>query len=235
MSKLWKEKTRFKSVDEEWGNVTEILPYERLYETLTPEELQELIQDAKRFHWQALDLHKCGLETLPPELGALTALRFLALGNENWFNDKFENAKKNVLSVLPDFIENLSNLQCLDLDNTPIIALPDFIGNLSNLQRLYLRNTQIAALPDSFGNLSNLQRLYLLNTQIIALPDSFGNLSNLQRLYLRNIQITALPNLIGNLHNLRQLALSNTPITSLPDSIGNLSKSLFSILPRADG
>ena len=183
MSELWREKTRFKRLDEEWDNITKILPYERLYETLTPEQLQELLRDAKRLRWQALDLHKCGLETVPPELGDLPDLRFLDLGNESWAGSA-KNAEKNAFSALPDSVGNLSNLQWLSLENTQITALPDSVGNLSNLQWLYLRGTRLTALPDSVGNLSNLQKLSLENTQITALPDSVGNLSNLQKLWL---------------------------------------------------
>ena len=98
MSKLWREKTSCKRPDEEWNNITEILPYERLYETLTQEQLLELLRDVKRLRWQVLDLHRCGLETLPPELGDLLDLWFLDLGNGRWSNDKFGKAAENSFS-----------------------------------------------------------------------------------------------------------------------------------------
>ena len=121
MSGLWRKKTSFKRFDEEWRNITEILPYERLYETLTPEQLQELLRDAKRLRWQALDLYRCGLEYLPPELGYLPDLRTLDLGNMRWFDtDKFKNAKANAFSELPHSVGNLVNLQLLSLNHTQI-------------------------------------------------------------------------------------------------------------------
>lgn len=116
MSELWREKASVKRLDEKWRNITEVLPYERLYETLTPERLQELLRDAKRLHWQSLDLHRCGLEVLPPELGDLPGLRFLALGNGRWGDtDKFRNAKENSFSALPDSVGNLANLHTATL------------------------------------------------------------------------------------------------------------------------
>ena len=243
MRKLWKEKADFKSVDEKWTNIAEILPYERLYETLTQEQLQELLQDAKRVHWKALDLQRCGLKTLPPELGELIDLQVLDLGNGSWINNKFENTKKNMFTTLPESIGNLSNLQGLYLDYARITALPKSIGNLSNLQELRLNNTQITALPESIGNLSNLQELRLNNTQITALPESIGNLSNLQILYLDYAKITALPESIGSLSYLQELRLNNTRIAILPESIGNLSnlqelslsRTRITVLPESIG
>lgn len=68
MSELWQEKTSFQHPSEGWKDIAYFLPYKRLYETLTPEQLRELLRDAKRLRWQTLDLHRCGLETLLPEL-----------------------------------------------------------------------------------------------------------------------------------------------------------------------
>lgn len=127
------------------------------------------------------------------------------------------------ITVLPESIGQLSNLQTLDLRFTPITALPASIGLLSQLQILYLLRTHITKLPESFGQLSNLQTLYLSDTPIITLPESFGQLSQLQSLDLRFTQITKLPESIGLLSNLQELDFSKTPITALPESIGLLS------------
>ncbi|MBR0281352.1 MAG: GTP-binding protein [Oscillibacter sp.] len=246
MSELWREKASFKRLDEEWRTIADILPYERLYETLTQAQLQELLRDAKRLHWQTLDLHKCGLEALSPEMGDLADLRILDLGNGRWGDtDKFfQSAKENVFSELPDSFGNLSNLQSLWLNSTPITTLPNFIENLSklqaldlrhtqittfpsfinlsNLQKLDLRYTQIATLPDSIGQFSNLKALWLCDTQIATLPDSIANLSNLQSLDLRHTQITTLPNPVGQLFNLQELDLRYTKITNLSNFFGQL-------------
>ena len=213
MSKLWREQVHFKSPNEEWHDITEILPYERLYKTLTQEQLQELLWNAKRLRWQALDLHRCGLQTLPPELGNLPDLRILDLGNGCWDDtDKFKDATENVFSALPDSVGQLSNLQRLYLSNTQLSALPDSIGNLANLRTLWLSNMSLTALPDFIGNLSNLQTLALLNIPIITLPESIRNLSNLQYLYLIDTAIIALPESIRNLSNLQYLDLRGTPL-----------------------
>ena len=122
MSALWWEKQDFKRPYEGIyiGNITEILPYNRLYGTLTPTQLQKLLRDAKRLHWEVLDLHRCGLEALPPELGDLPDLKCLDLGNSIWIEDNFQKEKQNTFSVLPDSLVYLSNLKMLYLDDTPL-------------------------------------------------------------------------------------------------------------------
>ena len=127
------------------------------------------------------------------------------------------------ITVLPDSIEELVNLQSLDLSGTRIIELPDSIEELVNLQSLDLSRTRIIELPESIGKLINLQSLDLSFTPITSLPESIGKLTNLQRLFLVPTHITALPESIGQLTDLKSLDLSFTPITSLPEYIGQLT------------
>ena len=154
MRELWKEKTRFRRIDtgtDLSGDIEDYLPYERLYKIITSNELQTLIQDAKSNHWQTLDLHRCGLESIPDELMDLPDLRFLDVGNGLWINDLIYELKheqyigmpKNIFSHLPNSIGSLSNLQMLNLNNTKISKLPDSISSLSNLQRLDLSGTPL--------------------------------------------------------------------------------------------
>ena len=248
MSELWRERTDYKQIDAEsnlLGDIQDYLPYERLYTNLNPAQLRELIQDAKRLRWQALDLWRCKLDILPEELGDLPDLKVIDLSNSFRWDDETEGTKNSFIAlsaficnlaslqalyfsntqirVLPAFIGKLTNLQTLYLDGTRISALRDSFSNLTNLQTLNLDGTPISTLPDSFGNLTNLQRLYLGGTRISALPDSFANLTNLQELHFNNTQISALPAFIGKLTNLQTLYLDGTRISALPDSFGKLT------------
>ena len=131
---------------------------------------------------------------------------------------------RSQITVLPESVGRLANLQELYLRDTQITALPESVGRLANLQWLFLSNTQITALPESFGQLANLQWLDLSHTQITALPESVGQLAKLQALDLHNTQITALPESVSRLSNLQELYLFGAQITALPESVGRLAK-----------
>src|ERR1700722_5509710 len=72
-----------------------------------------------------VDLSGLGLNTLPAEIGSLTALQQL-----NLFN--------NQLTTLPAEIGSLTALQKLDLYDNQLTTLPAEIGSLTALQQLYL-------------------------------------------------------------------------------------------------
>ena len=64
----------------EWNEFPPVyLPYQRLYTNLTATQLAELLTDAKKNHWQALDLRLSGLHSLPKNLWDLPDLRVLYL------------------------------------------------------------------------------------------------------------------------------------------------------------
>ena len=213
--KLWTERINCKQIGAQFGaeeDIQDYLPYARLYENLNQGELRKLLRDAKHFHWQALDLHKCGLNTFPEELGNLPDLKALDLGNHFYDSTRESFWPNNSFDTISRSVSALVNLQALDLRGTKISTLPLSFGNLTNLQRLSLSDTAISALPASFGNLANLRALDLNHTQISALPASFGNLTNLQWLDLSNTQISTLPASFSNLTNLKALNLDDTPL-----------------------
>jgi len=122
--------------------------------------------------------------------------------------DKEEAAKR----ILEAFQNNSTELILSQLDLT---LLPDSLSLLTDLQKLSLTNNQLNALPNSIGALINLQELNLANNQLNTLPNSIGALINLQRLDLANNQLNALPNSIGALINLRLLLLMNNQLNAL--------------------
>ena len=50
------------------------MPYKRLYERLTPEQLSQLLHDAERLEWKVLDLSGLQIDALPDSIGRLTNL-----------------------------------------------------------------------------------------------------------------------------------------------------------------
>ena len=74
-----------------------------------------------------LNLTAAGLMELPPEIGDLTWLSALLMG-------------ENQLTELPSEIGNLTNLHRLGLGRNQLTGLPSEIGNLANLEILKLNN-----------------------------------------------------------------------------------------------
>ena len=128
----------------------------------------------------------------------------------------------NGLTSLPESFGNLTNLTKLVLDNNKLTTLPESFGNLTKLQQFSLADNKITSLPESFGNLTNLTELNLNTNRLRSLPESFGNLTNLKNLELDNNQLTTLPESFGNVTNLMSLYLRHNKITSLPESFGKL-------------
>ena len=75
--------------------------------------------------------------TIPPELGKLSELTKIALGNNNGLG-----------GALPPELGNLSKLRAMWLRNTALAGpLPLSLRNLNNLRRFYYRDTQLSV-PD---------------------------------------------------------------------------------------
>ncbi|MGM3305158.1 leucine-rich repeat domain-containing protein [Anabaena sp. WFMT] len=177
---------------------------------MTEAELLQAIEKAARDGVTELDLSGYFLSNLPGEIGQLTNLQHLNLGD-------------NQLSSLPQEIGQLTNLQSLDFFKNQLGSLPQEIGQLTNLQTLNLWNNQLTSLPQEIGQLTNLQTLDLWNNQLTSLPPKIGQLTNLQTLDLRSNQLNSLPSEIGQFTNLQSFDLSFNQLSSLPSEIGQLT------------
>ena len=121
--------------------------------------------------------------------------------------------KKYDKKIYDDYINYMSNLTWLGLDDIKLTSLPDWIENLTNLKELYLRSNRLTSLPESIGNLTNLVSLDLSDNQLESLPDSIGKLTNLKVLKLRYNKLTSLPDSIENLIYLEALSLGKNPMS----------------------
>lgn len=82
------------------------------------------------------------------------------------------------ITVIPDWIDELINLETIDFSHDNITQLPDSICNLLKLESFDVsRNEGLSKLPVNIGNLTKLQRLVISRTAISELPDSTWNLS----------------------------------------------------------
>jgi Leucine-rich repeat (LRR) protein len=191
-----------------------------LLNSMTRDELLQLIDRAQQEGWEELDLAGNDLEELPPEIGKLTRLKTLILGK---WDEEERKRKGNQLSTLPESIGQLTNLQSLDLRNNSLNTLPESIGELTNLQSLNLSSNGLNILPEFIGELTNLQSLNLSSNGLNILPKFIGELTNLQSLNLSSNGLNILPKFIGELTNLQSLNLSSNGLSTLPEFIGQLT------------
>jgi hypothetical protein len=139
------------------------------------------------------------------------------------------NLSYNRISVIPDAIAALTNLQILHLSNNQFSVIPDAIAALTSLQELNLSDNQISVIPDAIAALSSLQILDLYNNRISVIPDAIAALTNLQILHLSSNRISVIPDAIATLTSLQKLYLNNNQISVIPVSLSRL-RNLISFL-----
>ncbi|XVF82107.1 hypothetical protein PTKIN_Ptkin16aG0018000 [Pterospermum kingtungense] len=170
-----------------------------------------------------LDLSGAAIHCLPEKVGCLYNLETLKLSG------------CHLLTLLPANVSNLTKLEHLDMNETPILELPDSIGNLKQLSYLDLSGTKIQCLPEGVGCLYNLKTLKLSRCHRLSLlPASLGNLTNLEHLDLNRTPILELVDSVGDLKQLRYLNLSGTNIRCLPETICSLYNLQTLKLSRCD-
>ncbi len=157
----------------------------------------------------SLDLRFCNLTLLPPEIGQLRALTYLALDN-------------NRLTSLPKEIGQLKALTHLFLDNNHLRSLPKEIGQLKALTQFWLENNRLTSLPREIGQLRALFWLRLRYNHLTSLPKEIGQLGALTRLWLEYNRLDSLPPEIGQLGALTSFLLQDNRLGSLPSEIGQL-------------
>jgi len=142
--------------------------------------------------------------TLPPEIGNLSRLEILDLGDNNYSGP------------IPPELGNLTNLVHLNFDGNSFSGtIPPQLGNLTNLTEMYFTYNQLSgSIPATFGNLVNLSSLSLkYNNLTGSLPPELGNLINLHYLSLNDNQLSgSIPSTFGNIP-LYFLALYNNQLS----------------------
>ena len=119
--------------------------------------------------------------TLPPELGNLSELEFLALG---------DNA---LTGEIPPELGHLGKLEVLGLAANYLSgALPSELGDLDGLRELNLNLNELTGeIPPELGNLSNLEFLVLTRNKLTGeIPAELGSIPRLRMLRLSENQLT---------------------------------------------
>lgn len=189
-----------------------------------------------------LNLSGVGLCALPPEIGELSALTQLYLGNNKLSTLPAEvgelsalttlDLKSNQIGSLPPEIGKLSALTRLGLDGNQLTTLPPEIGELSALVWLDIGRNSLRCLPSEIGKLLALTGVDFRHNYLKTLPPEIGMLSAIERLYLAENHLSALPAEIGMLSALKSLDLTGNQLVTLPPEIGRLTALLALFLDR---
>jgi internalin A len=186
-----------------------------------------------------LDLGRCGLTHLPPELGECVWLETLILSSV-WreYNIETKELKETTSQNKgkPNRIASVKGVERLMALKRLVVAkyyrdggenweLKDLspLAGLQHLQQLDCSDTQVADLSQLTG-LQNLQQLKCSNTQIADLSP-LARMQNLQILDCQNTKIANLSPLAG-MQNVQKLDCSFTPVADLSPLAGmqNLQK-----------
>ncbi|QSE95857.1 T9SS type A sorting domain-containing protein [Fulvivirga lutea] len=187
--------------------------------------------------------------SLPEEIGNLTALKSLNIGNNNSLSGDIPSSIGNLLSLeyidffqtsissIPPDINKLVNLVSLESTFSNITSLPEELFSLVNLTELNLFSNNLnGEIPTQIGELSNLIYLNLGNNDFnnATLTSEILKLTKLERLDLRGCSITNLPQNFSELTSLTNLNLSNNSFESIPDVIWELNQLTFLDLSNND-
>lgn len=154
--------------------------------------------------------------TIPPGLGALTALKVLDLSGNR------------LSGMIPSELGGLFSLQGISLDGNELSgSIPSELGNLSELVWLNLDDNQLGgSIPPELGSLAKLQQLFLDVNQLGgSIPLQLGSLTELDGLGLSGNQLGGtIPPELRKLSKLGVLFLSNNQLVGgIPPELGQLS------------
>ncbi|SNT69643.1 leucine-rich repeat domain-containing protein [Psychrobacter sp. LV10R520-6] len=126
------------------------------------------------------------------------------------------------LTVLPDSIGALTQLQSLGLSCNSLTHLPETIIGLEQLTELTVWSESLTVLPDAISKLTSLKELQLDCRHLTYLPNSLECLKNLHELTIRSEHLSKLPNDIAELTGLKELHMACPSMKTLPSSIDRL-------------
>lgn len=123
---------------------------------------------------ETLNLY-ANLKELPGSFVNLKTLKYLRIASSK---------SNNTVFILPQNIEQLSNLEGIAIEHTNFHTVPNSIGRLTKLRELSFWNCSLDSIPPSIGDLKNLRSLNLVENNLSIIPE---NLKNLKGLYVVNL------------------------------------------------
>ncbi|CAH2093425.1 unnamed protein product [Euphydryas editha] len=136
------------------------------------------------------------------------------------------NISDTCLSVIPDDIKLLVNLQSLLLYGNKITEFNENLTSLPKLKVLDLSRNQITSIPESLNKMKELTSINFSSNQIEQMP-KFGDLPNLITVDISNNKLSSFPDTENaNLPHLTDLKLKSNQIESIPSYIARSLPSL---------
>ncbi|CAG5047223.1 unnamed protein product [Parnassius apollo] len=132
------------------------------------------------------------------------------------------NISDTCLSVIPDDIKMLVNLQSLLLFGNKIQEFNENITSLPKLKVLDLSRNQITKIPESLNNMKELMNINLSSNLIEKMP-RFGDFPNLITLDISNNKLAEFLDIENaNLPHLTDLKLKGNGIESIPNYVARI-------------
>ncbi|XP_030635385.1 leucine-rich repeat-containing protein 58a [Chanos chanos] len=167
------------------------------------------------------------------ELDAVLNWSRLQLDNLNL--DNVEDSRKkdirqlcltfNRLTILPDSISLLYNLEVVDISNNALAFICEDITKLMKLRTFIARNNQLdeSSFPKEFGSLQ-IETLNLSGNRMKEIPAQFLELKRIQSLSVGGNRLKNIPTEIENLISLETLYLGGNLISTIPPELANLPR-----------
>ena len=168
------------------------------------------------------------IEFIMPELSRFSNLKSLNFSYCNISNfDRYISFPKlkvldltgNKLSKIPNWVEDLHELEELYLADNKIRKLPSWIGNLKHLRILSIGYNLLTDLDDksSIWDLCDLQFLDINANKLEKLSPKIGQLQNLQTLLASGNKLIDLPSELADLPNIKRVSVNNNLFKDEPD------------------
>ncbi|KAJ1905078.1 hypothetical protein LPJ81_002123 [Coemansia sp. IMI 209127] len=111
---------------------------------------------------------------------------------------------------------NATHLTQINLSNNTLTVLPDEIGRLRQLQSIDLSRNKLKTLPPAVALWQHLHTMDVSNNCLADLPSAVRHLGRLEVFNIANNRLASVPRCLWKMQTLRLLDLSHNPIDVLP-------------------
>jgi Leucine-rich repeat (LRR) protein len=146
---------------------------------------------------------------IPESIMTLSQLEILSFNNN-----------QNIVEI-PEIVRYCQSLRELYIEQKFLHKLPEWLDQLPNLNNLNLLRLHITSIPESIGNCTHLKELRIEDGyNLKSLPESIGNCSQLEVLTIRGTPLESVPDSIVKLEGLKYVSFIVTTFREIPWFIG---------------